>query len=155
MRKLFLLSIILTVLSTLTGCSMLGIREKSELTIDQKVNIIKSTATSATFLALTENSDDNEELVEKANDLKAPIENDVLPLLQDGSVTFDSITIGLLEEKIDRRYMLYLQQTIALLQLYYEVPDVGDFMSPEDISLWIALFEGIVKGANQALLTTE
>lgn len=139
----------------LTGCSVLGINPRPNLTPEQQASAIKSTARTGTFIALTELSDDDAELAEKALEIKTPIEEDVLPLLHNGSVTFDSVTIGLLEEKIDRRYVVYLQQAITLLELYYEVPDVGEIMPPEDVALWIALFEGIVQGADDALLTLE
>ncbi|MCK5610065.1 hypothetical protein KAR91_49790 [Candidatus Pacearchaeota archaeon] len=153
--RLGLIFFTVLMMGSTTGCGMLGTIPKIEMTIDQQITIIKSTARTAVYAALTETTDNDVELAEKANKLKAPIEADVLPLLYDGTVTFDTVTIQLLERKIDRRYMFYLSPAMIILQLYYEVPDVGEIMTPDDVALWVAFFEGIVQGSNDALTTID
>lgn len=155
MMRLGFIFLTAIIMAGITGCSALGIVPKTDMTIEQQITVIGSTARTATFVALTETSDNDTELSEKATELKASIETDILPLLYDGSVTFNEVTIGLLEQKIDRRYMVYLSQAFVLLELYYEVPDVGDIMTSDDISLWVAFLEGILQGADDALITID
>lgn len=145
---------ILVILSlSLAGCSLLT--ANINLTPEQQASAIKSLARTGTFIALTEIYDDKAKLREKAIELKTPIERDVLPLLRDGAATFDSTTIRLLQSKIDRRYAIYIQQSIDLLLIYYKLPEPGELMSPESLLLWEALFQGILEGADQAILMTD
>ena len=150
------LVILFTILATLTGCSLLGIEPKTELTHEQQVNLINSSARTATFVALVETyGDDPSKLLEKATELQSPIKEDVLPLLLDADSTFDEVTIDFLKSKIDPRYAVYLDQAIAILNIYYTVPDVGEVMSAENLELWVSLFQGISQGVDDALLTIQ
>lgn len=137
----------------LIGCGF--VQSKDGLTIDQKAELVKSTASTAIFVAIREIHDDKAQQTQKATEIKAELENTVLPLLSDRNATVDENTEKLLMVKIPPEYRAYLQSAVTMLRTYYTTPKTGDVLSDSQWKILNAFFSGLLNGANLVIEANE
>jgi hypothetical protein len=146
---------ILTILLSsllLTSCHLLPIKD---LTIDQKAVLVKSLSRTSTVLAINSLNEYVDKQISAAHAIKCGVSGYALPFLAEELLVRDFTLESLLLNSIDVEYATLLQSAIDLFYIYYNPPDVDQFLDEDSRKLLVAFFEGVVEGCDLTLKANE
>jgi len=124
-----------------SGCAVF---QESEISQEEKVQIVFDTARAGTFAAMQRLGGAEE----RAEELIELIDETILPLLaSDQSIGKD--TSDLILSLLPSDYEIYLSPAFTTFHAYYETPDLNEILSDDNIELIRSLFNGIRSGAEE------
>jgi len=124
-----------------SGCAVF---QESEISQEEKVQIVFDTARAGTFAAMQRLGGAEE----RAEELIELIDETILPLLaSDQSIGKD--TSDLILSLLSSDYEIYLSPAFTTFHAYYETPDLNEILSDDNIELIRSLFNGIRSGAEE------
>lgn len=142
----------ISILALLSGCQFF--QGVDELTIEQKARLVSNTASSATFVILTEVYDESSEQVEHAIRVQNAVETFVLPALEAGA---GELTTNEIKDLLSGAFELEPQQQVLLTNVldsflvFYTGPTMGEVVPEEYLMLVRALADGVIRGCEMTI----
>ena len=127
-----------------SGCSFIKI--KDNLTVEEKATLLKSTARTATYFALTEYYKDNTQGLKSRAQL---IKSKLSVIGPNASIDKDALAAMLLEH-IPTEYAIIIQNALDVLNLYIAI-DVSSAMCEDSKKLIDAFVTGVIEGCDLVL----
>lgn len=131
------------------GCGFL--QPNPNVTIEQKVDVVRSLSKTGTFIALNEAyKKDQVKMRQHATEVKDAMNKVLSGIDSFGSQDFDKVILGLIN--IDEQYKLLIESAFTTFKLYFTVANPTDVLTPDQKQLAVGLVSGVIDGCDLVLL---